>query len=163
MKIKELFVGKTDSTFVQFFRYIFVGGGATVVQWGLLILFRELVGLDANIANMIGFAGGLVSNYLVSKLWVFDEESTAVKNKGAEFTAFCIIGIVGFGINQGLVWLFDKPLARAEVFGDIIPADKYYLIGQVAATGIAFFWNFFARKFLLYNKKEQPAHEATEK
>lgn len=154
MKLKSLFVGKTDSTFVQFFRYIFVGGGATVVQWGLLIIFKELVGLDANIANMIGFFGGLISNYLVSKLWVFDEESATVKNKGAEFAAFCLIGVVGFGINQGLIWLFDKPLADAKVFGSLLPADKYYLIGQVAATALAFFWNFFARKFLLYNKKD---------
>ena len=54
---------------------------------------------------------------------------------------------------QGLIWLFDKPLAQAQVFGKLLPADKYYLVGQVLATGIAFFWNFFARKYLLYNKK----------
>ena len=155
MKIKDMFVGKTDSTFVQFFRYIFVGGGATVVQWGLLIIFKELVGLDANLANVIGFVGGLVSNYLVSKLWVFDDDKAAVANKGAEFAAFCLIGIVGLGINQGMIWLFDKPLADSNALGGLIPADKYYLVGQVLATGIAFFWNFFARKFMLYNKKEQ--------
>lgn len=155
MDIKKLVSGKTDNTFIQFFRYLFVGGGATIVQWGLLIIFKELVGLDANLANIIGFIGGLISNYLVSTLWVFDENEAAVKNKTVEFTAFCIIGIVGLGINQGLIWVFDKPLAKAGVLGSLIPADKYYLIGQVAATGIAFFWNFFARKYLLYNNKSK--------
>lgn len=142
---------KTNSTLGQFIRYVFVGGGATVVQWGLLVLLKEVFHMDANIANLIGFVGGLVFNYVISTLWVFDHN--AIQNRAAEFAAFALIGVVGLGINQGLIWLFDKPLAQAQVFGKLLPADKYYLVGQVLATGIAFFWNFFARKYLLYNKK----------
>lgn len=152
MKVKSLFVNKTESTPVQFFRYIFVGGGATIVQWGLLIILKEFVGLDANLANIIGFAGGLICNYLISTLWVFD--NSAVKNKAAEFTAFALIGLVGLGINQGLIWLFDKPLANKKVLGAFLPSDKYYFVGQVLATGLSFFWNFFARKYLLYSGRK---------
>ncbi|MBR1864659.1 MAG: GtrA family protein [Ruminococcus sp.] len=153
MDIKKTFVSKTDNTLVQFIRYVFVGGGATVVQWGLLLVFKELVGLDANLANVIGFIGGLIANYVISTIWVFD--TSKVKNKAADFTAFALIGVVGLGINQGMIWLFDKYLAEKQIFGSLIPADKYYMIGQVLATGIAFFWNFFARKILLYSKKEE--------
>ncbi|WP_295152678.1 GtrA family protein [uncultured Ruminococcus sp.] len=144
---------KTDNTIAQFIRYVFVGGGATVVQWGLLVVLKEFCGMNANIANAIGFIGGLIFNYVISTLWVFD--NSAVKNKAAEFTAFALIGVVGLGINQGIIWLFDKTLAEREVFGDLLPASKYYLVGQVLATGIAFFWNFFARKYLIYNKTEE--------
>ena len=153
MDIKKMVKGKSDNTIVQFLRYVVVGGGATVVQWGLLIILKELCGLDANIANAIGFLGGLTFNYLISTKWVFD--TSGVTNRAAEITAFVLIGIVGLGINQGVIWLFDKPLAKAKVFGSLIPADKYYLIGQVIATGIAFFWNFFARKYLIYNKGDK--------
>ena len=38
MNLKKLFVEETDSTFIQFFRYCFVGGFATVVDWGLSAL-----------------------------------------------------------------------------------------------------------------------------
>lgn len=144
---------KTDNTIGQFIRYVFVGGGATVVQWGLLVVLKEFCGMNANIANAIGFIGGLIFNYVISTLWVFD--NSAVKNKAAEFTAFALIGVVGLGINQGIIWLFDKTLAERKVFGDLLPASKYYLVGQVLATGIAFFWNFFARKYLIYNKTEE--------
>lgn len=123
-----------------------------MVQWGLLVLFKEIFGLGANTANVIGFTGGLIFNYNISTLWVFD--NSALKNKSAEFTAFALIGVVGLGINQGIIWLFDKGLSDKEIFGGIIPTDKYYLIGQVLATELAFFWNFFARKKLLYNKTE---------
>ncbi|MCD7741294.1 MAG: GtrA family protein [Ruminococcus sp.] len=150
MGIKNMVAGKTNNTFIQFFRYIFVGGGATVVQWGILVLLVELFGLNANLSNAIGFIGGLVTNYLISTYWVFDESK--VKNKAAEFTAFALIGVVGLGINQGIIWIFDKPLADAKVFGNLLSPERYYLIGQVLATGVAFFWNFFARKILLYNK-----------
>ena len=144
---------KPNSTAAQFIRYVFVGGGAAFVQWGLLVLLKEVVGLDANIANAVGFIGGLVFNYIISTLWVFDNSS--VKNKAAEFTAFALIGVVGLGINQVMIWLFDKALSDSKLFGGLIPADRYYLVGQVLATGIAFFWNFFARKYLLYNKREE--------
>lgn len=142
--------GKTDNTFIQFFRYVFVGGGATVVQYLILILLKEACGINANAANAVGFVGGLITNYIISTYWVFDK--SAVKNKAAEFTAFALIGVVGLGINQGLIWLFDNTLAEKQIFGSLIPARWYYLIGQVLATGITFFWNFFARKILLFNK-----------
>ncbi|MBQ8967097.1 GtrA family protein [Ruminococcus sp.] len=139
----------------QFIRYVFVGGGATVVQWGLLVLLKEVFDMNANLANAIGFVGGLVFNYVISTLWVFDNSTAVVKNKAAEFMAFALIGVVGLGINQGLIWLFDKYFADRSLFGGLLPEDKYYLVGQVLATGLAFFWNFFARKYLLYNRTEE--------
>ncbi|MBR1422728.1 MAG: GtrA family protein [Ruminococcus sp.] len=144
---------KPNSTAAQFIRYVFVGGGAAFVQLGLLVLLKEGFEIDANIANAVGFVGGLVFNYIISTLWVFD--NSTVMDKAVEFISFALIGLVGLGINQGMIWLFDKALSDIALFGGLIPADKYYLIGQIVATGIAFFWNFFARKYLLYNKKEE--------
>ena len=146
-------LNKSNSTAAQFKRYVFVGGGATVVQWGILVLLKEAFGINANLANAVGFVGGLVFNYIISSIWVFDTSS--VKNKAAEFSAFALIGVVGLLINQGLIWLFDKALTGKDLFGGIIPQNKYYLVGQVIATSLAFFWNFFARKYLLYNKTEE--------
>ncbi|MCD8218878.1 MAG: hypothetical protein LUC50_00550 [Ruminococcus sp.] len=34
-QLKKLFSGATDNTLIQFFCYCFVGGAATVVDWGL--------------------------------------------------------------------------------------------------------------------------------
>ena len=41
-KFGRLFSGDTDNTLIQFFRYLFVGGLATVVDWGVsYILFHS--------------------------------------------------------------------------------------------------------------------------
>ena len=149
----------TKKTIGEFIRYIFVGGGATIVQWGVLIVLKELFKLDANFANLIGFCCGLLFNYIVSTIWVFDKAEATVDNKLVELSIFSIIGVVGLGINQFFIWLFDKELANKEILFGIIPTDKNYLIGQVIATGVAFFWNFFARKYILYNKKGTESNE----
>lgn len=150
---------ETKKTLGEFIKYIFVGGGATIVQWGVLIVLKELFKIDANLANFIGFCCGLAFNYIISTIWVFDKNEAKVDNKLIELSIFSVIGIVGLGINQFFIWLFDKALANREVFFGIIPTDKNYLIGQVIATGVAFFWNFFARKYILYNKKGTGVHE----
>ena len=147
--------GKTNNTFVQFFRYIFVGGFATVVHYFVLIFFTEVFGINANISNLIAFTIGLIVNYIISTLWVFDKGK--VNNKWIEFLIFAIIGVVGLGINQFFIWLFDNPFREMAIFdglfGGFITVDKYYIIGQVIATGVSFIWNFVARKFILYNKQ----------
>lgn len=143
----------TKKTLGEFIRYIFVGGGATIVHWLVLIILREALKIDANLANLVGFCCGLTFNYIISTLWVFDKNEAKVDNKLVELSVFSIIGVVGLGINQFFIWLFDKALADKDVLFGLIPTDKNYLIGQVIATGVAFFWNFFARKYILYNKK----------
>ncbi len=66
MQLKKIVSGKTDSTFVQFFRYIFVGGGATIVQYAILFALTEIFGVDPNISTFFGFLGGLAVNYIIS-------------------------------------------------------------------------------------------------
>ena len=145
MKIKEMLAGKTDNTFIQFFRYIFVGGAATVVDWGssALLFYVVFGGKYAVAANVISFVLGLVTNFLISTVWVFN--GSKVKSKIAEFAGFAAIGVVGLLITAGVTSLFDYLLADTT--------SLYQLIAKVASTAISFFWNFFARKYLLYNNK----------
>ena len=65
---KGLFYRKTDNIFIQFFRYCFVGGIATVVEGGALWLiqhfaFREQGGFYVFIAQTIAFVLGLTAGY----------------------------------------------------------------------------------------------------
>ncbi len=147
MDLKKLVSGKTDNTFIQFFRYVFVGGAATVVDWGSSYLFFHFIFGDkyAVAANVISFILGLVTNFLISTVWVFD--GSKVKNKFAEFLSFAAIGVVGLLMTVGITKLFEIKLADVT--------NLYQIIGKVVSTAAAFFWNFFARKYLLYNKKSK--------
>ncbi len=147
-QFKKLFVGDTDNTLIQFFRYLFVGGLAFVVDFALsYILFRfafhekkEL----AIVANSLSFIAGLAVNYFISTFWIF--KNSKVKNKLVEFISFAGIGVVGLLITMGITKLFEIWL------GDT--TSLFQIIAKIVSTAVSFLWNFFARKILLYTKKE---------
>ncbi len=160
MKLKELFISGTNNTFIQFFRSLFVGGIATVADMAVLIFFRELFGMSEDIAAVFGFIVGLAVNYIISTFWVFSKAK--VKNRVLDFIVFGVIGIVGLGLTQLIIAPFaldgifgEGFLVKNAVFGSLIPTDKYYIIGKMLAVVLVYMWNFFARKFLLYNKSEK--------
>ena len=142
----RLFSGETNNTLIQFFRYIFVGGLATVVDWGLSALLFYLVFHQqyAVAANSVSFGAGLIVNYLLSTFWIFKE--SRMKSKAAEFVGFALIGMVGLLITAGVTVLFKHLLM------DVTSA--YQIIGKITATAISFLWNFGARKVLLFSDKK---------
>ncbi len=89
----KLFVEKTDNTFIQLFRYTFVGGAAFIVDFGSLYLLTDFAGFHYLHSAAIAFILGLIVNYILSILWVF--KSRVVNKRIIEFIIFAMIGIVG--------------------------------------------------------------------
>lgn len=148
-QFKKLFVGDTDNTVIQFFRYLFVGGLAFLVDFALsYVLFRFAFQEQKEfgcIANALSFIAGLIVNYLISTFWIF--KTSKVDNKVVEFLSFAAIGVVGLLITVGITKLFEIWL------GDT--TSLFQIIAKIVSTGVSFLWNFFARKILLYTKKEE--------
>ena len=138
-RIHQLLVNRTDNSFVQFFRYGLVSGVALVVDFGSLVFFTEIFHLHYLVSATLGFTLGLITNYLLSILWVFEKSKYTFWR---EFITFCLIGVVGLGINNGIMLLFTG------TFG------VYYVYSKVVATGFTFIWNFTARKLILFNSKD---------
>ena len=138
--LHKLFIEKTDDVKIQFFRYLFVGGFAAVVNIGSLYLFKEFIHLNYLIANIVGFTLGLIVNYILSRLLVFAKEESM--NKTFEFIVYTIIGILGLGLDTLFVWLFTEKMAI------------YYMLSKIISTGLVFIWNFSARKvmYIIANK-----------
>ena len=119
-RLQQLLVTETENTMVQLLRYTVVGGFAFVVDFGLLVVLTELAGINYLISAAIAFVAGLTINYLLSIRW------------------FAIIGIIGLGLNELFMWILT----------DII--GWHYLGSKIATTAIVFFWNFLARRFILF-------------
>ena len=134
----RLFKEKTDNTFIQFFRYCFVGGLAFLVDYGLLYLLSDKCGLHYLLSASIAFIAGLVVNYLISTFWVFSESKYEDKRK--EFAIFAIIGVIGLGLTEGLMWLFT----------DL--AGLHYMLSKLITAALVLLWNFIARKVILFTK-----------
>ena len=131
--LNRLFREKTTNIFIQFFRYIFVGGFAFLADAFTLWLCEKW--MNYMIAAAIAFVVGLAVNYA---LWFVFSESSKVKNKVKEFVVYGIIGLIGLLITEGIMYLFT------DVFG------LYFLISKIIAAAIVLVWNFAARKVVLY-------------
>jgi len=135
----HLFNGKTNNAFLQLFRYTFVGGFAFLIDFGTLFILTEYFHIYYLISAGIAFIIGLIINYFLSVKWVFNSRS--VENKWLEFTLFTLIGLVGLSLNELFIWILTDILLI------------YYLLSKIITALIVYSWNFFARKFLLFNKQ----------
>lgn len=134
--IEKLFRQNTDKTIVQLFRYFFVGGAAFIVDFGSLYILTDIFGIYYLISAAIAFILGLIVNYLLSISWVFNQRT--MDNRLSEFTVFTIIGVIGLGLNEVLIWFFTGYIGL------------FYLVSKIIAAVIILFWNFFARKYALF-------------
>lgn len=134
----KILVGNTNSILIQLFRYFFVGGLAFFVDYGSLYLLTEFAHIDYLVSAVFGFLLGLAVNYIICVLWVFS--NSRLKNKLAEFTIFSTVGLVGLILNELILFIC------CEIF------YIHYMVSKLFSTGIVFFWNFFARKIILFTK-----------
>lgn len=140
MKLKvllnELFVNKNDNTKIQFFRYIFVGATAFLVDFFFLFILTDILDLQYLISAAIAFLLGLITNYLLSIFWVF--KNRKISKRINEFIVFALIGIGGLLLNEFIIWFFT----------DI--ASLYYLVSKIISTIMVLCYNFFLRKKILF-------------
>ena len=136
--LHTLFVAPTSQWWLQLFRYGFVGGVAFLVDYGTLFCLTHFAGVPYLWSAAVAFILGLVTNYLISISWVFSHNGKMQVWQGVLF--FAIIGVIGLALNELIMY----------VGTDIV--QLHYMISKLISTAIVFFWNFFARKFLLFNK-----------
>ena len=132
----KLFYGSTDKLLVQFVRYFFVGGFAFVVDFGLLYILTEYARLHYLLSATLSFIAGLLVNYIISCIWVFN--GSKFKNRLVEFLFFAAIGVVGLALNDTLIWLFTDCIGT------------HYMFSKIVAAAMVYLWNFFARKYLVF-------------
>lgn len=139
--LQRLFLVPTQNAFLQFFRYVFVGGIASVVDWGVLWALEE-VGLHYLVAAVFGFFAGLVTNFVLSKKLVFQAEDARV-GTGGEFVAYTLIGSVGLGLTLGLMYVMTDLMGL------------HFMLSKIIATALVLIWNFLARKLILYRHTQK--------
>lgn len=159
-KIKDIFVGKTENSAIQMARNVIVE--ATRIGLNLFLLwlsfdiiagkgeyFVTLFGKETNIilsvCTVIASMLSGIANYIFSTIWVFHKRQK--NNNIGRFIVFTIIGACGLGINVLITNLLT------DQYG------LHYLVSNIIAQAVAFLFNFFMRKYIVYGimsrKKEQ--------
>lgn len=140
-RLKRLFVAPTENEIVRMFRYVFVGGFAFVVDYGVFAVANLALGdSDPGIAaaTVAGFLAGLGVNYALSKLVVFTKRPAGM-TAGTEFAAYGAIGVVGALLSAGLMVLAVRIM------------HKY--VAKVVVSALVLFYNYFARKLVIYRRR----------
>ena len=136
---------KINNQIKEFYRYIFVGGTAFIVDLGLLYvfytyMFYNFTQTGVYISTALSFIGGLIYSYILCLLFVF--ETAKVQSKGktiSSFITFSLIGVIGLLLTE---------------FGMYIGLDIFrsnYLIVKVSVAGFILIWNYGARKLIIFS------------
>jgi putative flippase GtrA len=144
-------VGLARRLFGEGLRYFVASAAALVVDYAVLVGATELFRIHYLVSAALGFAGGLLVNYLLSVTWVFRERRLA--NRWAEAAGFAAVGLLGLALNEGLMALFVEGFGLA------------YAVAKIPATGIGFVFNYGVRRVLLFTRgpimrDEPPAEQA---
>jgi putative flippase GtrA len=116
-------------------RFLVVGGVATAVQYAILVVLVEVVGVTATVASTVGFVASAALNYRVNYTYTF---SSSVPHSIAvpRFLATACIGLI---LNSTVMFLLAEILS------------VQYIVSQIVATGIALGWNFFVHQAWSFN------------
>jgi putative flippase GtrA len=121
----------------QFIRYVGVGGLSFVVDFTCLYLLTEAIGWHYLASATLAFCAGLVTNYLLCLLWVFDFRR--MQNRLHEFTVFGIIGLGGLLLNNLLLYTLTGLLGL------------HYLLSKISAAAVILLFNFGLRRWMLFS------------
>ena len=132
---------KSSSVAAQMVRYGFVASFGLVIDFGTVIFTKQILGLHYLLAACAGFILGVIVTYILSNMVVFGQPKGDRKKL---FVTFVIIGIIGLGILNLIMWGLTGGLGLN------------YVISKALATIVVFAWNFFARKSLYKEAEELP-------
>jgi putative flippase GtrA len=123
----------THETTMEIVKFLIVGGSATALQYGLLIVFVQFAGLTPVAATSIAYAISSVYNYLLNYYATF-KSNASHQTAAIKFAAVASSGLL---INAGIIYA-------------LIKWGLHYLMAQVIATFIILVWNFVVHKYWTY-------------
>ncbi|MEE1373087.1 MAG: GtrA family protein [Parolsenella sp.] len=119
----------------QFLKFGVVGAIAFLIDYGVLMLLSQVIGMDPVISASISFVVSVVFNYVASMHYVFTRRDDISRRR--EFTIFVILSAIGLVINEIIM------VIGVNVLGD---SALMVTITKLVATAIVMVWNFVSRK-----------------
>ena len=105
----------------QFTRFAAVGTSTFLVDYVLLMVLSQLLGMDPVLAGAISFTVSLVLNYLLSMKFVFTRRQDISRRR--QFGLFVVLSLVALVLNEIIIWIV-----------------------KLIATMMVTLWNFFSRR-----------------
>lgn len=98
-KVKGIVASQSKQA--QALRFMFVGGSATILQYGIYVVFVEAVGLSPVVSTLISYAISFIYNFFMTSRFTFQSKANAAKGIG-----FILSHLINLGLQTGLVAIF---------------------------------------------------------
>ncbi|MBQ4495322.1 MAG: GtrA family protein [Selenomonadaceae bacterium] len=121
----------TRERMLEIVRFCFVGGVSFLMDYGLLFVLTEFVGLYYLYSSAISFSVTVVFNYWLCVIYVF---KGAKKQTTRQAIIFFGTGVIGLGLNQLCMWFFV----------DVV--KLHYMLAKIFATAIVTIWNYVTKR-----------------
>ena len=124
---------------IQLIKFGIVGVVATVIDFGVLMLLKEILHIDVLVASGVSFSVSVTANYILSMIFVFEGSG---ESKIKEFLIFVALSIGGLLLNQLVMWIGTELMTI------------HYLWVKVFACVFVPVYNFVTRKIFLEKKAQ---------
>jgi putative flippase GtrA len=104
-----------------------------VIDFSITFLLKEKLKVHRYIASSTGFIIAASSNYFLNRIWTFQSTDPKVF---VEYSTFIIISVIGLGINNLFLYLFEKKL-------------QFY-VAKFFAICVTMVWNFLANNYITF-------------
>lgn len=128
MSIRKILknVLKSESRVDEIIRFAITGGIATVLQYGVYVIFVDAVGVKAVPSTLISYAISFIANFLLSTYFTFKTKPTRRNGLG-----FVLSHMINMGLQTGLVAIFKEivgpTLALLPALAICIPCN-YFMV-----------------------------------
>lgn len=122
------------SLLIKFFKFGIVGVSGTAVDFGVTYLLKEKALLNKYFANSCGFMVAVTTNYIFNRIFTFESHGDI----SSQYIKFVGIGLIGMGLNNYIIYLFDKKFGFNFYFSKLL------------ATFIVMVWNFGANYLVTF-------------
>jgi len=118
-------------------KFAIVGFTAAVIDFGLLYVLTEFVGLHYLISATISFIVAATWNYFLNRRWTFQSEGS----KTRQIPVFFVIAVCGIIFNNSILFLGVEKLGL------------WYIYSKLIAAAFVTAWNFIGNKYITFRIK----------
>lgn len=118
---------------LKFLKFGVVGFAGMIIDFSITWLLKEKIKINRYLASSTGFIIAATSNYYLNRIWTFESSDPRIF---MEYGSFVIISVIGLGINNLFLYLFEKKLP--------------FYWAKLFAIGVTMIWNFLANNYITF-------------
>ena len=128
--------------FCRALKFALVGAAGLLVDFTVTWTMKEVLYVNAYLANASGFILAASGNFYLNKKWTFNDNN---KQFFKQYFTFFLIALFGLLLNSALLYLFYGHWGISFYFAKLM------------AVALVFFWNFLANSLITFKDKRLSA------